>query len=275
MPKIKAIAPTIIRLEKNPKLELNIKKGQEVAVHEILPSQGQIVVGELAGNLGEFKTGDLVTLYRPHWNHDQWSKNVFAGTQLRVPYYAQCDTRPDGWRYCFSHACAMAAAYILKDFEVRSRVLGYDQPEQRYIDRVLEHGDTTDPLAQLAALKDLGISAYFTQTLSPKDLYRLIVEYKIAVPIGVSYSSSGHWVTVVGYSDRGWLVHDPYGIRDGSRNSYVCNSTDSGAEGAFDIYSQECMDAIFWDQRSDTEKECGWAIVISMVGSRVVAPPHL
>lgn len=274
MPKIQAIAPTIIRSEKDPKLEINIKKNQQIAVVEVFPANGQMMVARLGGWLGCLISGDLISIYRPHWNSDRWSKDIFSAVDVKldVPYYAQCDTRPDGYRFCFSHAVAMAAAYLQKDFESRAKTLKYDQPEQRHIARVELHGDTTDPQAQLAALADIGIDAYFTQTLSPKDLYRLVVELQVPIPVGCAYRESGHWVTVVGYNSKGWLVHDPYGARNGCTNEYFCNSTDSGREGAFDLYSQEAMDAIFWDARTDDDRECGWAIVIAKVGNEQVAP---
>lgn len=262
MPTIFSNVPTVIRDPSGKLPAANIRPYQKLAVSQILPSNGQMLEVVLGGNAGALKTGQRWSIYAPHWNMPStWKKEpaVPNKIKLRVPYYAQCDSRADGYRYCFSHSCAMMAAFLLGDRYLR-QAKSYKQPENFYIDELRQFGDTTDSAAQLATLDSLGIEAYFSQTISPKDLYQAL-KLNIPIPIGVAYKSSGHWVMLVGNSGGNWLVHDPYGVRNGATNQYVCNSTDQGAEGAYDVYSPTIMDAVFFDQRQNDDRECGWAIV--------------
>jgi hypothetical protein len=61
----------------------------------------------------------------------------------------------------------------------------------------------------------------------------------------VKYKVGGHIVLLVGHDPerRIWLVHDPFGTRHGSSDSY-----DIGVGGAYDEYSYGTFDRIFWDR---------------------------
>jgi hypothetical protein len=260
MPIIFATSQTVIRQGEK---AINVKAGKKIA-GSIFPGKGQLFLFRFAGDDSELgvKQDEEFSIYCPHWQMpDLWSSKPIApeGIKLNVPYFAQCDSRADGYRYCFSHACAMMAAHLLGG-RWKEKASGYAQPENYYIEQVLKYGDTTDSGAQLQALNFIGIAAKFSQTISPKDLY-LALQKGIPLPIGVAYKASGHWITLVGSEKGAWLVHDPYGIRNGATNEYPMNSTDQGKEGAFDKYSPSVMDSIYFDQRTNDDRECGWAIV--------------
>jgi len=277
MPTIKPKVDTVLK-QADRRVSFTVKDGSIGGT--ILPSTGQELLIKLAGNHSGrgLKAGETWTLYQPHWEIpggflSKGSSIAPTSIRLKAPYFAQNDTRSDGWRYCFSHACSVAAFYLKPSLFDDAARNGYSQPEQYYISKL--SGDTTEPFSQIDALKAIGIDAYYTQSLSPKDLYQLL-ELGIPTPIGVAYKSSGHWVCCVGREGDNWLVHDSYGVRSGTQNFYAVNSTDQDKLGAFDKYSQSSMDAIFWDLAPDDRKESGWSIVITAVdGKRTNAPKGL
>jgi hypothetical protein len=103
----------------------------------------------------------------------------------------------------------------------------------------------------------LGIESYFSYSLSPKDVLTSL-QQGIPVVVGFAYKGSGHICVIVGYdpANQDWLVHDPYGTRHGSSNSY-----DVGVGGEYDRYSNAVMQQIFWDQGS----EAGWGRIVTSV----------
>lgn len=100
--------------------------------------------------------------------------------KLLVPYYSQNDSATSqGPRMCFSSSCAMAAAF-LRPGSLQSSSGG--QVDDRYLQLVQRHGDTTDPAAQLAALAGLGIGARFHRDGS---IEQLITQLQRGIPCPV------------------------------------------------------------------------------------------
>jgi hypothetical protein len=67
--------------------------------------------------------------------------NKQSPIHLEVPYLSQRDSATDqGLRMCFSSTCAMATAYLKPGC-----LHGNGQQDDRYLDRVQRHGDSTDP----------------------------------------------------------------------------------------------------------------------------------
>jgi len=182
--------------------------------------------------------------------------------KLPVKYCSQLDNDPSifgpGWRQCNTTSNTMLADFLLKgELTRQAKAQGYPEPESVYMRLVQKYGDTTDHGAQTKALRDLGIESYFSYSLSPKDVLTSL-EHGIPVVVGFAYKSSGHICVIVGYdpSNQDWLVHDPYGTRHGSSNSY-----DVGVGGEYDRYSNSVMQEIFWDQGS----EAGWGRIVTSV----------
>ena len=258
-----------------------LPKGSSLKVSGIYPANGQSLMVEISGDSSTYrlKNKEPWFIYQGHFDIlggflSTAKKPVNPNDiRLKVPYFAQCDSNYEGYRQCFSHSVAMAADCILNGEITRSaRSRGYAQPENFYNDIRADYGDTTDNTAHVAALKSLGIDAYFTQTASPKDLYSAL-KLGIPVPIGVGYKSSGHWICLVGMEDGNYLMNDPYGSRNGASNSYFCNSTDQGKEGAYDQYTPSIMDSIYWDAMPTGGRECGWAIIITSVNGTPTGLP--
>ena len=167
---------------------------------------------------------------------------------LDVKYFSQRDNYRDANRTCFSSACAMLLEYMIPPAIVN---------DDDYIREVYKRGDSTNQWVQLSTLKYFGLDAEYVQTATNEDLKKLI-DNNIPVPCGIlhqgpehSPSGGGHWITVVGYDDKGWFVNDPWGSLHHPTGTYVSTN------GDLVHYSYELMDARWTvDGNSD-----GWCII--------------
>jgi len=129
---------------------------------------------------------------------------------LDVPYFYQRDSKTGhGERMCFSSSVAMALDYL--DPEV------IDGDDDWYLGIVHYFGDTTSSAAQVKAARSLGYDVSFHMDGAEEDLINLL-DKGIPVPIGIlhrgsldSPSGGGHWVTLIGYDEKYFHVHDPFG----------------------------------------------------------------
>ena len=142
---------------------------------------------------------------------------------LRVPYYSQRDSAITGqaMRMCFSSSCAMLVAALRPD------ALKGANGDDQYLKRVMQFGDSTDPTAQLRALRSYGITATFTQSAGFADIERQILK-GVPVPCGYLHhgtsaapSGGGHWLTVIGFTNSAVIVNDPFGEMDVAHGGYL------------------------------------------------------
>lgn len=144
---------------------------------------------------------------------------------LKVPYEYQLgpDDGATGYRQCFSSSCAMVARYYGKisgDYE-------YNKLRARF-------GDTTDPKAQLAALKALKLTASFEMDGTVEELENEI-NNGYPVPVGWLHkgpvsnpSGTGHWSVVVGFTPTHFIFNDPYGEANLVNGGYISNKGGAG-----------------------------------------------
>ena len=158
---------------------------------------------------------------------------------LVVPYFSQHDsTTAQGPRMCFSSTCAMAAAHL------RPGCLpGAGQADDRYLQRVLRHGDSTNASAQVAALAELGITARFR---CDGRIEHLIAQLQRGIPIPVGWlhhgpvdepRGGGHWSLVIGWDperEAVWM-HDPNGEALLIGGGYVSTAIGSGRKLRYSI----------------------------------------
>lgn len=151
---------------------------------------------------------------------------------LEVPYFSQMDnpaTAADGpgWRQCASSSCAMLAAFW-------GRVTPDKKGEARYIAIRQKHGETTDPLAHVATLRELGLIVEFSTTGTAQ---RLTQELHQRHPVAVGWlhhgpstapSGGGHWSVVIGYNKTHFIHHDPYGEANLIGGGYVTTAVGAG-----------------------------------------------
>jgi hypothetical protein len=144
---------------------------------------------------------------------------------LKVAYEYQLgpDDGATGYRQCFSSSCAMVARYYGKisgDYE-------YNKLRARF-------GDTTDPKAQIAALKALGLPATFEMDGTVEELENEISNGH-PVPVGWLHkgpvsnpSGTGHWSVVVGFTPTHFIHNDSYGEANLVSGGYVSHKGGAG-----------------------------------------------
>ena len=103
---------------------------------------------------------------------------------LQVPWYSQLDSadREQARRMCFSSSSAMLLQYL------KPGTLSGPNGDDQYLRRVLQYGDTTNPNAQISALKSYGIRARFTKTCSMQELEQQINR---GIPVPCGYLNRG------------------------------------------------------------------------------------
>jgi len=126
---------------------------------------------------------------------------------LEVPYQSQLDNvSGTGYRECFSSSCAMLAMFH-----------GKIENDDKYNQIRMLYGDSTDPMAQESALREIGLDPRFRTNCEKKTL---IGEIDQGRPVAVGWlhygppsapTGGGHWSVVVGYDDTGFFMHDPNG----------------------------------------------------------------
>jgi len=154
---------------------------------------------------------------------------------LDVPYFYQRDSKTGhGERMCFSSAMAMALDYVDPD-----AIAGDDD---WYINHVFKYGDTVSSAAQMAAAESLGFDVEFHTDGTEQHLLDQL-DKGIPAPVGVLHKGSvwhptggGHWITLIGYDEKYFHVHDPFGELDVIYGGY----TKAGpADGRFQKYTRE------------------------------------
>jgi GH24 family phage-related lysozyme (muramidase) len=153
--------------------------------------------------------------------------------QLAVPYLSQNDsTTGQGPRMCFSSTCAMAAAFLCPGCLGN----GVWQLDDRYLQLVNRHGDSTEATAQVAALADLQIKA---RLRTDGTIEHLVAQLQQGQPVPVGWlhkgpvsapTGGGHWSLVIGWdpANRQLLMHDPNGEADLVGGGYVRTAIGSG-----------------------------------------------
>jgi ABC-type bacteriocin/lantibiotic exporter with double-glycine peptidase domain len=167
-----------------------------------------------------------------------------------VPYEAQNDNASGtGYRECFSSSAAMVARYY-----------GKITSDDAYNKFRAKYGDTTDPQAQVKALKALGLTARF---LTNCTVALLEAELDAGRPVLVGWlhkgpvsspTGGGHWSVVIGYTPTAFIHNDPNGEANLTAGGYL-NTT----KGKAVTYSRKN-----WLRRWLVEgPNSGWALLVS------------
>lgn len=167
---------------------------------------------------------------------------------LPVPYFRQLDNASRrGWRECFLSTSAMLAAFW-----------GRTTSDDAYAATLRRFGDTTEPLAQIAALRALGLDAVFRTDGTPALLES---ELKARRPVAVGWlhhghttapEGGGHWSVVCGFDPDRWMIHDPYGEPDVVRGGHLPGTT-----------GERCwVTRRNWGPRWQPRGEGGWCVTV-------------
>jgi hypothetical protein len=170
---------------------------------------------------------------------------------LDVPYEYQLDNASGaGYRECFSSTCAMIAGYY-----------GQVDSDDEYNIIRARFGDTTNPQAQVKALRSLGFDARFRTDCS---IATLEAEINAGRPVAVGWlhhgpitapRGGGHWTCVIGYTEDTIVHNDPNGEADMVNGGYIGNSASLGVRIE---YSRKN-----WLRRWEVDgANTGWAIIV-------------
>ena len=251
-----------------------VKAGTRFPVNAITPDRFQHVKLQLVTPIlaadGKTSLGTVYS-YEPHLDIEGLTQAIRLGVTYRGQVNNQWHpTFREGTRQCNLTSCTMLADFLLDgELSRQAKAKGMPEPESFYQDVLANYGDTIDHNCQTRALRDLGIESYYTQQSLSADELLLSLSHGIPVVLGVKYKAGGHIVLLVGHDPdrRVWLVHDPFGTRHGSSDSY-----DIGVGGAYDEYSYGTFDRIFWDRGPGTGDG---RIVTSVQGKSTGLPTNL
>lgn len=158
-------------------------------------------------------TADQLKRFTDAWRTSTAPAPAKPKFPLAVPYFGQLDSKTGhAERMCFSSAMAMALDYLDPN-----AIQGDDD---WYLRQVQKYGDTVSSTAQVKAAQSLGFDAQFRMDGSEQDLIKLL-DAGIPVPIGILHkgpisnpTGGGHWITLIGYDNTHFIVHDPYSDLD-------------------------------------------------------------
>ena len=175
-------------------------------------------------------------------------QNSYTGPQLQaastIPYVNQRTAiNGAGDRQCFSATSTMLAG----GYGVNVSYDKFNQIRARY-------GDTTDPNAQVAALRELGINASVDDTGSLNEVSQLVSTGR-PVAIGIQHNAgSGHWIVVTGVTPQGdFIVNDPFGKlvqRRGGGWAYTNQNNNQAGRNV--VYGRDFLYSIFEDRGAGT-----------------------
>jgi len=161
-----------------------------------------------------------------------------SSNPLKVYPYRQLDSETDqARRMCFSSANAMLVEFL------KPGTLRGPNGDDQYLRTVQRYGDTTSVPAQLKALAFYGIKARFVDSASPATLEQQI-NRGIPIPCGYIHrgklerpTGGGHWLTVIGFTGKELIVHDPLGRPD-LQNGTTIGSNGLNARLPRDLFSR-------------------------------------
>lgn len=142
---------------------------------------------------------------------------------LIVHYFAQGDNGPEGWRECQPTSISMCLNYL--------KVKKQDEPgivdDNYFVKLVKQYGDVTNQASVQNALHHLGVKHRFITNCSA-DMVKQEISNGRPVAIGMLHNGpvtrptgGGHYITIIGYTEKGWIVHDPYGEQDLVNGGFV------------------------------------------------------
>ena len=195
---------------------------------------------------------DIPVTPQPPAKEPEWGEPKFP---LAVPYFYQHDSATShGGRMCYTSSMAMALDYIDPQ--------KIDGDDDWYLDIVLYFGDTVSSDAQVAAARSLGYSCQFVMDGSEGRLIKLL-DQGIPVPIGILHhgtvdrpTGGGHWICLIGYDEKYFHVHDPFGELDVIHGGYPKAGP---ADGKFQKYTRKNLMKRWLIDESGSD---GWYMVI-------------
>ncbi|MEB3884708.1 C39 family peptidase [Lyngbya sp. CCY1209] len=156
------------------------------------------------------------------------------------PYFSQVDN----W-YNPTGACNVTSMAMCLSYYGASRRKSYGQFEDELYQYALDRGYSRHSPQDLAQIvRDYGCQDYFTANGSIDDIKAWLNEGKPTVIHGY-FTSFGHIMPVVGYNQKGLIVHDPYG--EWFSGGYRTDLSGAYLTYSYSLIRRVCMpDGDFW-----------------------------
>lgn len=175
--------------------------------------------------------------------------------KLNVPYYAQnSDEDWDGVAgnvQCAPTSNTMLLAFIKPDFVAESIKRKYVEPESYYTWAFDNLGYSADDRGNhdihTKVLSYFGLDTVWRTNLLRADISKSLSE-GFPVVVGMDYKTAGHICIIVGETDEGFLLHDPYGKRNSylDEYTYINPGTDGDTTGSYDLYTWDTLDKVLF-----------------------------
>lgn len=152
-------------------------------------------------------------------------------TKLNVPYLSQLDNENNPHGSCNVTSVAMCLGYF--GHPLRNPNTG-EQLEDELYRYCLDHGLSRHSPQDLDKLITLyGYEDDFQPNAKWGEVKNWLDAGKPCIVHGW-FTRSGHIITIVGYNEKGWIVHDPYG-------QWYSSGYDTDASGAYLTYAYDMM----------------------------------
>lgn len=154
-----------------------------------------------------------------------FSSRAKGPNPLARPYFWQSDNGPEGWRQCQTSAIAM---------ELAGQGVRGITDDLDYLRIVNRFGDTTVQESHRKALETLKVKASFSKLWAPNTI-KACIGRGVGFVAGILHhgpntapTGGGHYVLVIGTTERHYICHDPFGELDMVGGGWVSRAKGAG-----------------------------------------------
>lgn len=229
-----------------PNEKTNVNQGSELEVVEVIPAPGPYTQLKLKEPLcfgGKYF--HLCLFYSEHIELVS-DKPEQSQVKLDVPYLPQNDNIYNPTGSCNVTSIAMCLLYL----KVSPRT-DITQLEDELYSTMIERGLSRHSPNDLAIIvRDYGLRDRFVTNATIEEVQQHLESGYPAVTHGY-FTAFGHIITIVGYDENGFIVHDPYGewFSDGYLRNDFNRKDDKGKylHYSYNLIRKTCMpDGEFW-----------------------------
>ncbi|OLP19476.1 hypothetical protein BST81_05240 [Leptolyngbya sp. 'hensonii'] len=153
--------------------------------------------------------------------------------RLKVPYLSQLDNAYNPYEACNITAVAMCLTYL---------GLKPSQPQVQLEDELYKYCELRglsrhDPRDLAHLIRTYGYQDDFQSRALWEEVKLWLVKGYPAIVHGY-FTRFGHVVVIIGYDDRGWIVHDPYG--EWLETGYDTNASGAGLTYPYALMQRLC-----------------------------------
>lgn len=169
--------------------------------------------------------------------------------RLEVPYYSQRDNIVRPHQTCNMTCCAMVVEYYYPGTNAKKE--GQLEDEMTLTAMKLWGYDSIYYHSRIVDILDrYGVKSVFSTTTPVEKMKQSISEGNPVIYSG-KFTRSGHIIILVGYDERGFIVHDPYG-------EWFASGYRADKPGDYKHYSYNLISAV-----SYSGEDFGWAHLTS------------